>query len=724
MRQYESQIKTWLLFALTLITIEKAAGGSEANLFVPNQYAPLSSYVAKTSTNSEILVFSVKPALIQYVVSNGLAGWVAFQNVQGAVSLLSPTSYNITDGTVSLQTNLPGKYVIVAETFTNDYPIVTHWRQSLNAGKGGYELGAADPIGTIDFDPSAGAPSLITDIFDSNPLSIYTYNTEKYALFSSDTMAPQARVPGFERYVGENYAVAKISDRMAVYLSLKSIESTGFPLLHRSHPWAFYEQSPAGKKVLTSAPAFQAVHAIPIEAEAGKPSLITYILPPNWNKSGATYPILFNGFYDIHENFALANGSDFINVIGNLINANQGSSIGVLWNGGGAYGSQTINLSSYLNVAFVFYITQSLAHGDPYRVVTAGISRGGSSAFNVAANPIFDNYRVRYALVHSPPVKFGEHVMNWFTTNYPGDYANVAWATGYKYAYQTNFVDPLTGLNGKALTLQNISGSVDPAYADLISPLGDWLIDSLKAKGTSVLLSAGTHDAFIPFHHQMLLHERLKNKGVPVELNIAYRFGHNYFLDKVAAMQEALRRVLTGSTTVYSGTKHFRREGEFGESFSRAVQFTPSQTLSVELPKQVYHGQQLKLSVSGSMGLHYIIAYFKINDSLWNSSRQVTLVGDPQIVAGGVFNVGTEPLQSHAIDFNVPGGLTTGKYLYFIMTSPNGNDWTLMDLAKVPQAVSDRVAVFDVTASEPTLPALEINQLLNIQDRGWGLCSY
>lgn len=713
-------VLTLIAFILTIMSPIQGQAGSEKFLFVPGNFTPLSSFQQKLSTTSETLKFSVNAEVLRFILNKSYPGFFMRQDPSGAITGIAPTGLDLTANQVLLQTNLPGKFVFVAEPFTNDLPIVTHWSQSLNSGRGGFQQGAADPIGTLDVNLDNGVTTTSSDYYDTDPASPMLFNTKKFALFSNDPQNPNATVPSLDRYVGENFSILKVTDRLAVFLALKTLETTGYPLIHRNFPWAFYDTSSA-RKINDALPCFQVAHGVITSPVPDKGSLSTYILPPNWVKNSASpYPVLFNGFYDIHESFFEANGSDFIKVLNRLNQDGFGKAVGVLWNGGGAYGPYSVNFNTYWIAAHAFNLAQYFINADINKVVASGISRGGITALTVAANPFFDNYKVQYALAFSPALQFGDHVSHYLASVYPGNYVAASWGTGYKFGHRTGFIDPLSGLNVMQLLLNNIMGTTDANFGDLISPAGDWIVGKLKSTGVKVLLSSGTHDGFMPFSHQLLFADKLAANLIPLEHHIGHRFGHSYFSDQQGQMLRAMKLMLGGSGS-WGGTKHFRRISEADADIAKSVEFIPSTVVFAELPKLVWRNQNLRTTFVGQKGLKYALVYYKIDDqALANGSLQ--LVGNQNWVISGDFS-GPQALQAQTLDITIPADLAVGNYLYLMAYSLDGSNWQLVDLSKVPQPVPYKLPLFEVLASEPQSTASQLSDQLMKSNRGWGLSS-
>jgi hypothetical protein len=180
---------------------------------------------------------------------------------------------------------------------------------------------------------------------------------------------------------------------------------------------------------------------------------------------------------------------------------------------------------------------------------------------------------------------------------------------------------------------------------------------------------------------------------------------------------------MKGTKTPLSGVKHFRRISELGVGAYQSQEFTPTNPFFAELPKQVFAGQKLRIGFAGAKGLNYAVAYYKIDDAVWNSSKQISIIGAARLIQIGGF-LGQASIQSFAMDMDIPSDLAPGNYIYLIATSVNnGSSWAIMDLTKVPQIVSQRLPVFEVLPQEQSTPANQLAAPLNFEGRGWGLSS-
>ena len=163
------------------------------------------------------------------------------------------------------------------------------------------------------------------------------------------------------------------------------------------------------------------------------------------------------------------------------------------------------------------------------------------TSLQLAGNPYHNNYTVKYAVSVAPAVKYGDHIFDFFGNTYPGLYELVANDGGYKYSWQSGWIDPITGLPGQQLVLQNLLGTTDRDAANSLSPISDAQVQALATKGTAVKLIVGTNDGFMPISLEVEYYNKLVSNNVPVELNLIYRGGHNWSLDKEAILKNLMQ---------------------------------------------------------------------------------------------------------------------------------------------------------------------------------------
>ena len=107
------------------------------------------------------------------------------------IAFLNATRIDETSGAVNLVNARAGQYVVVSASIANEFPIVTHWNQALNKGRGGREIGGAEKRHREMNGSDA------TRFYDNNPKSPFLWSP-KNALFSTDNTAPNATLPDYE----------------------------------------------------------------------------------------------------------------------------------------------------------------------------------------------------------------------------------------------------------------------------------------------------------------------------------------------------------------------------------------------------------------------------------------------------------------------------------------------------------------------------------------------
>ncbi|MEW6214879.1 MAG: T9SS type A sorting domain-containing protein, partial [Nitrospirota bacterium] len=529
----------------------------------------------------------------------------------------------------------------------------------------------------------------------------------KYALFDND-----ADVPSYERYVGENYAIYKIADRYAIWFSDEVLRSTGFPVIHRNYPL----QSP----LLHNVPVFQVIHAWLIATEQDKSSLATFLVPPFWPESMPQegYPVLFSGHYDINSNSFVENGPIIIQVVGEVLNSGKGSALGILWNGGGASGPGTMQRSAYDNAAILFEMARDSLKINPNAIITFGGSRGGFTALAMAANPYHNNYRAVYALAYGPPVKGGEHLQRFQNTCYPRLMHCNDVTTGYSYSWRLGWKDPITGMSGRELYRYNLVGTIDYAYMDsFLFPASPFHLQALKDKGTRVLLSIGTHDAFMPLPLYFKYMDGLQKHEIPVRFEIFYRWGHTVSASIPDYLTYCLESILNGDTLNFPiGTFHYRRLNN--DNPNECEEFFPAyQPIVLEAPKACAKPETVTISIIGDEGLGYDLLLWKINDSSLEKNQSVLKEFIAQRMQGVL------PDSKFVVELLASADLDSGYYLYELFFSRDNINWIQIPSEYVPQPGEKGPPILQIFETEPMLSGYDVANILGKENRGWGLSS-
>jgi hypothetical protein len=695
--------------SLTVAATESSPG----TIFVPDSFVPLSPFIeANPGSDPYAIILPVRSDILSFASNSGLSIQVVCSS--GTIAYSDPSALDETGGLVVLETTQTGDCAVVGDSddgfFENDFPIVTHWNQNLNAGKGGFEPGSADS----------------TPVFgDSDVLSPYSYSSD-FAPFSDD---PDTILPGYEQYIAENFATGTITGLQAVTDSDTVLQETGFPVVHKNYPWALDTKAPIEKQVRENIPAFQIAHAYLIAVEPDKSSLATFILPPFWNSNPSTkYPVLFNGFYDIHSSSYAGYAVKFMNIIGRAVNNGTGTAMGALWNGGGASVSIAQSRSAYDNASLLFSTAESLLGADTDKVVAIGGSRGAHTALMVASNPYHDNYSVKFALAMSPPIKFGDHALDYSDTTYNAVLGSVSGTDGYKYAWQIGWVDPVTGLTGRELFLRNLLNTTDKSTANNLGIWSDTHINSLKNRGTKVLLTAGSNDHFMPLNIEVEYAQKLKEMGVPVRFELNYRFGHGGIEQyEWETFENAVTAVLKNEEVpLEEGIFHYRRESE--ENYQNRAPFFPaSQPIVLEAPKLVAFGERNAFVFVGGPNVQINLKVYKIDDNAWLSGS--TIVKDYQdlfLSQSVTLPASTYPISTAVNHLTIPtdGSVASGFYIYELyFARPGETLFTKIPASAIPQPSAPPFPVLQVIPSEVATISGSQMIVLSEDGRAWGLSS-
>ena len=219
------------------------SNAAELNLFVPGHFVPLSGF--KRAHAGQPLELTVRREILKYAVASRSPFQIAFCPTQSAetrppcsidqLSYLNTDSVDARQGKVRVNLMASnGIAVVVNHLLINELPVGTHWDQQLNQGRGGQRYGGTDQMGSVRVDAKTGAVSFGSLAFDNDPQNPSFFNTNRFALFSSDLVHPFAKAIGFERYVGEDYSIFSLPDSTLIALSEQVTVATGWPVVNHN----------------------------------------------------------------------------------------------------------------------------------------------------------------------------------------------------------------------------------------------------------------------------------------------------------------------------------------------------------------------------------------------------------------------------------------------------------------------------------------------------------
>ena len=714
-----------LIFLLQISMIIQPVIGA-FHVFIPERNIPISVFIEKTSGTS--IELAVKKEVLQGIPAESIK--IACKSSDSLV-YYNPTEIDVAGGKVkhnNLSAN--GKFVAITTVWQNDFPIVTHWDQSLNSGRGGVRYGASDGIKEQDLDAN-GNVVYIDNVFDTNHDSPYMYNTENYAMIADD---PLARVPSYEQYIGENYSLLKVGDTQALEIADSVIKNTGYPII-------FICNTGTNSDVLLTegVPAFQHINGLLIGSGTVY-SLATVILPPYWDTAPAVkYPVLFHSYYDLNEDaFRLTETRSYCKVMGNLVNAGIGSAITILYNGGGSMATYCGNLSLYTNVKLLLNAAANYLGADKHSIVASGFSRGAYGPMLYAGAPERSNaFTIRYIIAECGVFYNGQ----WSYNTAPATHPNLAYAAGYlngyKFSWMSSWRDPVSGMPGRDLSLLAMFGSTNRVYADNRSAGSLEFINNMKAQGTKLILINGTHDAFKAFPQVIDFMEQARGAGFTVENYINFRTGHNItgfigdpvITDRFILSEKILSNEFAGhGYSVTGNTFYIKRKIErepLGEYISATPQHSP---FFCEVPVLALVGEEASLTVTGQKGWDYKLAIQKINDAEW--VKDPKWIGENVVREGSeiVLMQGTLPVKLGNESYVhqkmiVPEDSVSGYYIYTLYYKEHSSStWLKVNEHQISHNIFDgggiedkkRYAVFQVRtfAEIGTLPtALDVRAL-------------
>lgn len=678
--------------------------------FVPDNYVPVSEFF---SSGVEV---QIPMTLLDFVRERQQQIRVAYWD-GCKTEFLKPDRLDLEQGTVGLSGKSSGAFTVVLENFVNDFPVVTHWNAKINNNRGGFWQGAADGVGKLDIDLDNQTVINEKPIYDQNFASPYTFLTDRYMFFSEKSL--NEKVPGYERYIGENYSLFQVTDKLALWLSGKALKETGYPILYKNYP---------DFELQENIPAFQIVNNYIVAWNEETPSLATFVLPPFWRADTQKhYPILFSGFYDSNENTFQTIGPCFLNILGNVLRETGEPVVGILWNGGGSIGARTFQHSAFHNLSELFGIAAQEFSGDTDNIVAVGGSRGGITALVAASNSYHDNYRIKYAVSYNPIVRFGEQEWEMPNPTCPLVYSAITEDTGYKLAWMRNWRDQISELTGEALFLNNLFGTCDRSVAnEVLCPASKQFAKSVSEKGTKVFLAAGTHDAFATKDGIIDFADLLRSHGVQVHLQFGYRFGHNNATNLYDTAGGFLKDIILGKEKELSGISHYRRCSKDAAEWEKSEQFSPKrQPVFFEGPKKAALGDKAVINIVGEAGMSYALKLYKIEDPAWLEHKQLVVLDEGRILVEGVLEAKTRNLNGISYFKSLIGfdcSYIKGFYLYELCyTLCDTREWVKIPAENVPQPGVEAYPVLELLNHYPAVSGIEMGRMQDVKAIGWGL---
>jgi hypothetical protein len=394
--------------------------------------------------------------------------------------------------------------------------------------------------------------------------------------------------------------------------------------------------------------AVQIVNNVPVQG-----ALYTLILPIGWSPDGS-YPVVLSGNgAGTSNNRRLYQGNEHFlpDMVARSTSDEHSGFVGVYSNAGGTE-SLGIDEVTYRSVEAFFHWVAENAGGDPERLVTAGVSRGGGVSLMWAINPLGLDYHVRGVFADIPPTAYGYYTQRSVMT-YPA-------LAGINTLVLHN---PLAWIYGRkdgpgepySRAMEYIISTGDPTEADKLSPIGN--VAGLADK--DILLGHGTHDVFFQLAVFLRFDRALTEAGISHGSYITLGQGHS----ATVGMWQEVEKYLTGLQTgeayaLPTGRQIWIDQTPAGNSFndvplnefltSRGLEPLPDGEIpfTAELPYQTGIGFPMDVSACGGVG-----AEFKL---MWQGPED----SDPQVVLEGVFD------ETECASVQIPSPDVAGEYVW------------------------------------------------------------
>jgi hypothetical protein len=585
---------------------------------------------------------------------------------------------------------------------SHELPIVTHWSNA----SGSFEYLAFDQIET------------------SVP-------------YPSGDYAPGACYPRYDHYVGMNFSTTAIPDGVVEEFAQGVFDDTGVPL-------KFLRPDALESGRLVSEPGYvQVVHGLIVQADSDDTgSLATVFLPPNWwtDAPAGSYPIVANGMYDLnyqvfHRVAHAMGGTVLARFIANSGTHNRSGAIGVLWNGGGAEATFTLNEKSFRQFGSLIDLVAERFRGDRNRVLMTGNSRGGSTAVSMASNPLDLDYTVTFATVSSA-LPFWGTGPTLASATYAKQLNNLARVTGHSDAWRTGWRFPdcggpehLVGLGPREASAEILMGLSDPAEVDATwSPASPRFVDRLEEEGTQLYLEIAGHDT-IPFVKQAEYARVMQAAGIPLHVDVLVRGGHTprYVNGEPTITSKIWEALLTyidpgseGAPSVAPGFDFYRVDRTRRE----LERFEPSDGMfpfTMDAPFMAARGQRFPIVMVGEPGTRFDMRVLPDPDA-----------AEPVLSMTGEIPTGSATTVSKIQWFEWPADAPVGTYYYALrIRKPGKQEWQEIESTNTP-AGPDEPAVLKILEDEPNLSGAQLAaryremtpSLEGFRTTIWGLSEY
>lgn len=396
---------------------------------------------------------------------------------------------------------------------------------------------------------------------------------------------------------------------------------------------ATFLNDPAG--LVEGATTIQIVNNWPIGA-----ALYTVAFPVGWRRTN-TYPIILSGNPTTYSNnYRVFRGQE-----AGVLGFGAGRGFIVAFSNAGGIESQGVSDNVLRSVGQALDTFATLG-GDKHRVITGGFSRGASTAFVWAANPLDLDYTVIAAFGHALPTSMMEAITAPYAT-YPwlGWFSDLVTNDPSQSRY--DHVPLPHSLPNNVLQILSGQGTMETRTPSVVVE---------RLRGKQLAFSVASHDSIVPYKTGVAFARALEAAGIPHMAVLVQNTGHVWSLDIYNELVRAITEIGAGRAYAVPNGRIYATQNELRthdyNAQTRVVRAT--MPFSAVLPYRAARGQPMRIDLCGAPGARYVVCG----------------VLDGTAARSTVFLTGEIPAEectSHAL----AAPLTVGNYTWNVIV--NGN---------------------------------------------------
>jgi len=322
-------------------------------------------------------------------------------------------------------------------------------------------------------------------------------------------------------------------------------------------------------------------------------ALYTVAVPPNWRRTNS-YPIFLSGNPTTYSNNFRMFRAGEAGIL--AFTANKGF-IAAYSNAGGIE-SQGVSDNVLRSVGEAITTFAGLG-GDKQKVVTGGFSRGASTAFYWAANPMNLDYNVIAAFGHSLPTSLLAAVSEPYAT-----YAMFGWlsdiVTGDVRLSRYDNVPPPHSFPNRVLQVLTGQGTEDVKSVKSVLE---------RLRGKQLVFSIDTQDAVVPYKTGVAFARALGEANIPVMAVFVQNEGHGWSLDVFNELARAINEIGAGRAyAAPNGRIYAVQNDTANHDYNRQTRVArQTMPLSAVLPYRAASGQPMRIDLCGPPGAQYVV---------------------------------------------------------------------------------------------------------------------